>query len=94
MKNVVQIISEQYNTKKKKKFLLSLLLCEFVSDGVFDGGTGTLVDDWIPERNMQEEWYHQHQVCRVTQSHRNTPIILCCSGKEKKKLNMLENLFK
>lgn len=76
------------NTRKEsqKTFLLSLLLCEFVGDGVFDGGTGTLVDDWIPERNLQEERHHQHQVCRVTQSHCNTPIILCCSGKHRKNI--------
>lgn len=66
----------QFIFQETKSLLLSLLLCEFVGDGVFDGGARSLVDDGVPERYLQEERYHHHQVCRVTQSHRHAPIIL------------------
>lgn len=76
-----------YKRKKRKEnnrsvgSLLSLLLTELVCDGVLDGGAGTLVDDRIPKRDLQEAADHQHQVGRETQGNRHAPIILHCRKK-------------
>lgn len=39
-------------------YLLSLFLCQFVIDIVFDCRAGALVNDGIPEWHLQEVGYH------------------------------------
>lgn len=69
-----------------ESYLLSLLFSESVSDGVLYGGAWTLVNHWIPKRDLQEARDHQDQVRCVTQGNCHAPIILCCRTQSQKEV--------